>query len=154
MNGRGLDAFHRADGLGEFAFHRTLVGNLLLEIGGGHAHVVKQRVAAFGRRDVLGAELDPQVVDLVLRHHDRAAAAREFVLHTIGAQRIDHGLRIRRRQARIERGHRGLGSHLEKRYATQGHRNHGDQGKRPLRNGKRVPKTAYPAKESSDDLGH
>ena len=51
LDGRGLDAVDRADGLGELALHRALQGDLLLELRGGHAHVVQQRVAAaVGRR--------------------------------------------------------------------------------------------------------
>ena len=45
-DGGRLDAVDRADGLGQLALERPLVGLLLLELRGRHRHVVEQRVAA------------------------------------------------------------------------------------------------------------
>ena len=75
-----VDALERLEGVGELALERPLVGDLLLELAGGDALLVEQRVAGvLAGRQALAAHLQAQVVDLVLGDHDRLAAVGERV---------------------------------------------------------------------------
>ena len=98
-DGCRLDALHRADRRAQLALHRALVGDGLLELRRGHAHLVEQRVAAGVRRRQAGRRgLEPLVVDLLLRHQDRAAAVGELVRNTVGLQLVDDARGVRRGQ--------------------------------------------------------
>ncbi len=104
LHGRGLDALHRADGLGELALHRTLVGGGLLELRGAHAHLVEERVAAVARGGQAGrGRLEAHLVDGVLRDHDRRTAVGELVGDPGGVELLDDGARVGRGEARVQR---------------------------------------------------
>ena len=72
---RRLDFIDLADGAREFALHGAGVVGALDEIGNAEVRLVENLEAhALALRNILGRELHPHRINLVLRHQNRAAA--------------------------------------------------------------------------------
>jgi hypothetical protein len=80
MHARRADGGQRLDRIGQFAFQRALVIDLLDELRGAQLLVLEQFEAdVAGARQALRRQLQADAVDLVGRHQDRAAAFRKLV---------------------------------------------------------------------------
>ena len=109
LDGRGLYAVHRLDGVGELALQRALVGRGLLEGRGGDAEVVQQAVTVVAERGQAGGgRLQALRVDILLGNQDGGAAVGELVRHPIGVEEGRDRAGVTRRKAgeqrRIGRG--------------------------------------------------
>jgi hypothetical protein len=104
---RGADPLEGLQRLGQLALERPLVLHLLLELAGGDALLVEQRVPGVGaRRQALAAHRQPQVVDRVVGHHDRRAAVGELVGDAGRVELVDDRRRVGRREVGEQRRHR------------------------------------------------
>ena len=81
------DGVDRLDRLAELALQCALVCDVARELVGGDPLLVEQRERVAARRDVLRAEIDARLVDVLARHEDRAAAAGDLVLHVLRIER-------------------------------------------------------------------
>ena len=99
LDGRRAHSVHRADGPRQLTLKSPLVGDLLLELGGCHRHPVKQGVAGVGvGEQAFRCDLQAGVVQLAVRHQDRATAGRQLIRHTRGVEFVNDRCGVRGRK--------------------------------------------------------
>src|SRR5207302_1636752 len=95
--------------------------------------LVQQRVPGVRlRRQALAAHLQPQVVHLALRYHDRPAAVGQLVRGTAGVELVDDRARVRRGQVAEQRSVGRLGRPVGEQEPTRHDRDDPEQGHRLL----------------------
>ena len=146
---------HPADALhggGQLALDGALVGDLLLELAGGHALLVQQGVPAVGAAGQAGGGgLQPLRGDDLLGDHDRGAAVLELVLHAVAAELVDDRRGVGGGQVGEQRGERGGHRDAVQRGAAEHEHGHADHREHLLAGGEAGHGGAHGA--GADDQG-